>query len=525
MHCQICQEEGHAEDTCPNFRVEKNIFEVRREIAALENTITSMNEYADKLGEDTNESIAKFKSRVEKLFRPLIGEVYATIGREMTRKGQHVAGCPRRSGTEARRPPKANDTEPEQNGAGARVNDPGKAAPREQESKNEQRPRFRRRAASGQVPTNHKTQIAKALVKQEPICGVDPRKVLDKEEWEDMVDFLVFWDALDVGDEKELEGEVKELHDRFPVGETLNEGTEERDMKFLQLEKTKKFNSIFKKSSKNRGAEGQDKSKVQKYKQIPITQEDERWAGELQRRERCELARQELGEKLAEMHEEGFEDGFLKGKLYDKTDKGPEPKDKDGLLDFCGYLELVSDQQRDDILENVMNFLKEKVEEHKKRAKYEASLCMTSMRNTLETMGPQLQEYGSEDGYIWGRIVRKDARRRLSRSLNEMMDEFYKTVSFMNRTGAAKRETAGLMTIVKRYLDEAVTKHTTVGKGAENVPTYTYRRKRNGPQVAEAGGSDRKEGKEQVRLRSMAVPSDESMEEAAVKGGEKSENN
>ena len=63
--------------------------------------------------------------------------------------------------------------------------------------------------------------------------------VFDRDEWLEMVDFLVYWDELPVGNKEDLEKEVRVLHDKYPIGQELSVDTEERDKKFLELEKTK----------------------------------------------------------------------------------------------------------------------------------------------------------------------------------------------------------------------------------------------------------------------------------------------
>ena len=481
--CQICQEEGHGEDACPNFRVERNMSDIRREMAALDDTLKNMTEYAGQLGEDTNEAIAKFKEKVDKLFRPLIKEVYATIGRELTRKEQHVAESPRTSRTGSGLIRDARETEPERNGSVNGINDPdddkhsdGIKCSTSGMDVCQRHPITRRLlvnlTANGQV-----------FVKHEPICGADPRKVMSKEDWEEMVDFLVFWDALDVGDEKKLEGEVKELNEKFPMGETLSEGTEERDKKFLQLEKTKK-------SSKSRKTtKSYNKSKAQEER--ADKQEEERWALELQRREQVERTRQELAEKLEKMHEEGYGEGLAKGENVCPTHGKLEPKDKDGLLEgLYEDIELATDQQLNDILENAKDFLKEATKDYIKCAKYRASL--------QDITGQQIKAYGFEDGYIRGRIVSKDKRRGLSKDLDTMMDEVYRTISIMRRTGAAKREVRDLMTTVKKYLDKMVIKHIALEKAVDNPTSHTCRHAiRSGSRATETEGSEDEEKKEQ----------------------------
>ena len=504
MTCQICQEEGHGEDVCPNFRVERNMSDIRREMAALDDTLKNMTEYAGQLGEDTNEAIAKFKGKVDKLFRPLIKEVYATIGRELIRKEQHGAESPRASRTGPGLPREARETEPERNGSLNGINDPddGKHSDGIKCSTSgmdvcQRHPITRRLlvnlTANGQV-----------FVKHEPICGADPRKVMSKEEWEEMVDFLVFWDALDVGDEKKLEGEVKELNEKFPMGETLNEGTEERDKKFLQLEKTKKAS----KSRKN--TKNHNKSKAQEER--ADKQEDERWALELQRREQFERKRQELADKLEKMHEEGYGEGLAKGESVGQTHGKPEPKDKDGLLEgLYEDIDLATDEQLSDILGKAKDFLKEATKDYIKCAKYRASL--------QDISGQQIKAYGFEDGYIRGRIVSKDNRRGIAEDLDTMMDEVYRTVSIMRRTDAAKRDVKYLMTTVQKYLDKMVTKHIALEKAVDNPTSHTCRHAmRSGSRATETQGSEDEEIEEQVRTQSTTESSPEPMDETAAEG-------
>ena len=478
--------------------------DIRGEMAALDDTLKNMTEYANQLGVDTNEAIVKFKGKVDKLFRPLIKEVYATIGKEMIRKEQHAAGSPRTSRTGSDLPREDNETEPERNGSVNGINDPddekhsdGIKCSTSGMDVCQRHPITRRLlvnlTANGQV-----------FVKHEPIRGADPRKVMSKEDWEEMVDFLVFWDALDVGDEKKLEGEVKELNEKFPMGETLSEGTEERDKKFLQLEKTKKA------SKSRKTTKSHNKSKAQEER--VDKQEEERWALELQRREQFERTRQELAEKLAKMHEEGFGEGLAKGENVCQTHGKPEPKDKDGLLEgLYEDIGLATDQQLNDILENAKDFLKEATKDYIKCAKYRASL--------RDITGQQIQEYGFEDGYIRGRIVSKDKRRGLSEDLDTMMDEVYRTISIMRRTGAAKREVRDLMTTVKRYLDKMVTKHIALEKAVDNPTSHTCGHAiRSGPRATETEGSEDEEKEEQVRTQSTTEPSAEPMDETAAEG-------
>ena len=511
--------------------------DIRGEMAALDDTLKNMTEYANQLGVDTNEAIVKFKGKVDKLFRPLIKEVYATIGKEMIRKEQHAAGSPRTSRTGSGLPREDNETEPERNGSVNGINDPeeekqsdGIKCPTSGMDVCQRHPITRRLMvnlmANGQV-----------FVKHEPICGADPRKVMSKEDWEEMVDFLVFWDALDIGDEEKLEEEVKDLNEKFPRGETLSEGTEERDKKFLQLEKTKKA------SKSRKTTRSHNKSKVQG--EGVDKQEEERWALELQRREQVERARQELAGKLAEMHEEGFGEGLVEGACGCPDAHGkPQPRDKDGLMDgLYEDIELATDKQLDDILEKVNNFLEEATRNYIKEAKNRASV--------RDITGHQLKEQGYEDGYTRGRIVSKDKLRGISEDLDLMMDRVYWTISIMRRTGAAKREVTNLMTTVKKYLDKIITKHIALEKTVDKLsyPSYAgplndygqfpgkpkdqnqYFGKngelliprepshtcghaiRSGPRATVTEGSEDKKREEQVRTKSTTEPSADPMDE------------
>ena len=495
MTCQICQEEGHREDVCPNFRVERNMSDIRREMAALDNTLKNMTEYAGQLGEDTNEAVAKFKGKVDKLFRPLIKEVYETIGKELTRKEQHEAERPRTSRTASGLPREARETEPERNGSANGINDPD----------DEKYCDCQRHPITKRLLVNLKAN-GQVFVKHEPIRGADPKKTMSMEEWDEMMDFLVFWDALDVGDEKKLEGEVKELNEKFPMGDTLNEGTEERDKKFLQLEKTKKA-SKGRKNTKNH-----NKNKAQEER--ADKQEDERWALELQRREQFERKRQELADKLEKMHEEGYGEGLAKGESVGQTHGKPECfiKDKDGLLEgLYEDIHLATDEQLSDILKNAKDFLKEATKDYIKCAKYRASL--------QDIKGHQIKAYGFEDGYIRGRIVSKDNRRGIAEDLDTMMDEVYRTISIMRRTDAAKRDVKYLMTTVQKYLDKMVTKHIALEKAVDNPTSHTCRHAmRSGLRATEAQGSEEEEIEEQVRTQSTTESSPEPMDETAAEG-------
>ena len=435
--CSICQEEDHKEQVCPwqicrkcgakghirytcpfegtvdNYRLERNMEEVEKELIVIKNSLKTMHEFADQFRDDTDEAIRILKGRIKGQLLPIMGEMFTSINGERERKKQHEARQTGPSKTKTWASKKAGDKEP-----GTQE--------------------------EGLVPMKHDTDTARGIVKQEPIRGADPRDVMDKEEWEEMVDFLVFWDALDVDNEGRLEEEVKELHDKYPVDHTLNEHTEERDRKFLQLEKTRKAhkikNKITKEKTVSHGRKGEKDTTV-----------DERWARELQRRH---LARQELGEKLAKMHDDGFEDGLAKGKIDNEWP--PENNGReDELLDaFYEDIGLASEQEITDILRNANDFLKEAVSPYVAEAKKRMAL----QSNTYS--GAQLQEDGYNDGFIRGKTVCMDMSGRNKRGDSEdvdlMMDKFYKDISLIKKSGAPERETQKIMNSVRVFLDRTV---------------------------------------------------------------------
>ena len=476
--------------------------EVRREMAALDDTLEKMTIYADQLGEATTEAISQFKGKVDRLFRPLISEVYATIGREVIRKEQHLADGPSTSKTGSRLPAFRKPKETKSEGTGSKEGD---GDPKEGEHPKETKCSMSTENVCQSHPVTRRllvnlTANGQVFVKHEPICGSDPRKVMSKEEWEEMVDFLVFWNALDTGDEKKLEEELKDLDEKFPMGQALSEGTEERDKKFLQLEKTRRSS----KSKGNTRKTAKDNKKTKTGKEKDDKQEEEKRAMEVQRRERHleQVARQELAEKLAIMHEEGFEKGLAKGEneCLKQLNLTSEPKDRDGLLDgFYENIELATDEQLKVIVANARNFIEEATEEHVWCAKYRASL--------REITEQQMKEQGFEDGYNRGKIASKDKLRGIAGDLDAMMDDVYKTISIMERTGATKREVKDLMTNIKNYMDRRITIHLALDRAAENPGGHTCRQAiKAEPQETESEGSDCEENEEQSSSESNDEP-------------------
>ena len=508
MACQTCQEEGHREDVCPNLRVERNIAEVKREMAALEDTLEKMTEYADELGEATTEAIALFKGKVGTLFQPLIREAYAMIGKETIRKEQHPVEEPRTSriGSSLTASKETKETKPERNGTAERINN----------QKDEKHLDETRCSMSEEnICQNHQearrllvnlTANGQVIMKQGSIRGRNPRRDMSEEEWENMVDFLVFWNALDVDEEEKLEKEMKDLNEKFPMEQALSEGTEERDKKFLQLEKTKKASrsrgSAQKTAMTHRENEAQEE-KVDRWTR-------EKWA--LENPGKAERARQEREEKLATMHEEGFEDGLAKGQKHKSAKL--EPKDKDGLLDgFYENIELATDEQLGIILENARRHLGEAMKEPIRCAKYRASL--------REITEQQIKEQGFEDGYTRGRIVSKDKLRGIAVDLDVLMDTVYKVISIMRRSGARNREVKDLMTYVKNYMDRRITIHIALDRADENSGGHTCGQAiKSEPQETESEGSDYEENEEKVRTQTTSEPSDEPMDETAAEGNE-----
>ena len=115
--------------------------------------------------------------------------------------------------------------------------------------------------------------------------------------------------------------------------------------------------------------------------------------------------------------------------------------------------------------------------------------------------------------------MRKDNRRGISEDLDAMMDEVYRIISFMRRTGAAKRDVRDLMTTVKKYLDKMVIKHLALEKAVDNPTSHTCGRTiRSGPRATETEGSEDEEKEEQVRTQSTTEPSAEPMDETAAEG-------
>ena len=423
--CRKCGTKGHIQYTCPfegtvdNYRLERNMAKIEEELIDIKNSLKTMHEFADQIGEDTNKAIKNLKKKIQGQLIPLMGEVYTSIGRESERKREHEAKHTELSGIRNREPRVAKDEE--------------------QENTSKQ---LRR---TGTTPRKRETDTVGEIVKQEHIRGTDPGDVFDKEEWEEMVDFQVFWDTLDVGDEGCLEEEVKELHDKYPMDHTLNEHTEDRDRKFLQLEKTRN-------TSRNKSKVTKVNAMNKSTKEETETSVDERWARELQRRQ---LARQVLGEKLAKIHGDGFRDGLDKG-MNDKQFVNLENDDgADGLLDgFYEDVGLTSEQEMFDILASAKDFLREAVSPYVAEAK-ERMAVFNNARSEA-----QVQEDGFDDGFIRGKVVYMDKSGRNKRGDSEdidfMMDEFYRDVSLIRRSRAPEREMQQIMHNVKSFLDGTV---------------------------------------------------------------------
>ena len=502
--CRKCGTKGHIQYTCPlegtvdNYVLERNMAKVEKELIDIKNSLKTMNEFADKIGDDTDEAIKNLKGKIQEQLLPLMGEVYTSIGRERERKKQHeaehkvsnvtrnretgVAKNKEQENTSEKRqetgtipkkrvikdqnyfseeygkrlvpdgfrldstPPKLDENGRLMAGT-TRINEPNNI------TAIAHRDELIRAKVVGQgigkelLENAQKSVIARGIVKQEPIRGADPRDVLDKEEWEEMVDFLVFWDALDEGDEGRLEEEVKELHDKYPVSHTLNEHTEERDKKFLQLEKTRNTARIKSKATK-------EKTVGQGMKKETDTT-DERWDRELQRRQ---LVRH--GEKLAKVHGDGFADGLAKG-MIDK-EWAPENKDRaDELLEgFYESIGLASDQEMYDIFANAKDFLKEAVSPYVAEAKERMALHGDTRSEA------QLQEDGFNDGFIRGKTMYMDMsglhKRGDSEDVDFMMDELYKDISLIRRSYTVfesrgpEREMQQIMHKVRDFLDETV---------------------------------------------------------------------
>ena len=460
--CRKCGERGHIRYVCPleetvfrytvdDFKLESNIVDVEQELIAL------THEFAEQFRGETEETVRNFKKKVQGLLQPLMGEVYSTISNEREKKKQHEAKRIGPSGTWNQESKIAKDNEPGAQGA----------------------------------------QEPSGIVKQEPIQGADPRDVFDKEEWEDMVDFLVFWDALDVGDEGRLEEEVEELHNKYPVDETLNEHTEERDRKFLQLEKTRRTSKIKSRVTK-------EKTVSHDRREETDTTIDERWARELQRRRMA--TGWELGEKLAKAHGVGYEYGLARGKIDEKWEPENNGRTDDLLEGFYEDIGLASDQEMSDIFASARNFIKEAVSSYVTEAKKRMAL-----QNNTQSEA-QVHEDAFKDGFTRGKTVCMDKSGRNVRGDSEdvdfMMDEFYKDISLIRRSGAPETETQQIMDNVRNFMNKTVM--TTIdgniaaatgNKPSNNTKKFKFQKDKS----TEAEGNKQEKNKVQTRAQTAAT--------------------
>ena len=115
----------------------------------------------------------------------------------------------------------------------------------------------------------------------------------------------------------------------------------------------------------------------------------------------------------------------------------------------------------------------------------------------------------------------KDKLRGIAGDLDAMMDDVYKTISIMRRTGARNREVKDLMTYVKNYMDRRITIHIALDRADENSGGHLCGQAiKREPQEADSEDNDCEEKEEKVRTQSTPEPNDKPMEEKAAEVSE-----